>query len=279
MNKRITIMVASKDRHSEISLLIQSLRTQTFQDWDLVIGDESKTPITACHFLMCLVGRLRHEGHGVEIIRNEVSQGVCFIRNTLIEKNPWPENEYSARLDDDVILEWDYLSRMTRVLEIGYDIASGITPHIIPPLWERNADYLDASLIINNIELDNKGNITKYTDDCGVGYMQSITLPATNFRSNAVYKTEITEKVRYPQHLTKVGFREEAHFSIRAILQGYKIGVDTGAIAWHVQSGSGGCRCSDYAECVQLDEQTFRKYVKKMFQKHGDFIKKYKEGL
>jgi len=274
--KRITIMVATKDRHSEISLLMQSLRTQSYTEWDLFIGDESQTPITNCHFLMSLIARLRHEGHGVEIIRNGISQGVCYIRNTLIDKNPWPENIYSARLDDDVVLDSDYLQKMMTVLK-KYDIASGITPHMMSPIWER--DVYNLGQYINDIELD-KGVIKNYTDDCGMGYTTNHIMPATNFRSNAVYKTKITDDgVRYPLNLSHVGFREEAFFSLSSIIKGYKIGVHTGAMAWHIQSGSGGCRYPDYAECVSLDEKTFRKWVKTMYKKHGNFIKVYKRGL
>ena len=276
--KRITIMVATKDRHSELALLMQSLRTQTHDKWDLVIGDESQTPITTCQFIMTLIARLRHEGHGVEIIRNNVSQGVCYIRNTLIDNNPWPKNKYCARLDDDVILDENFLRYMMDVINTGYDIASGVTPHMMSPLWER--DVIHLGKYINDISLNKKGEIINYTDDCGYGYTGSSILPATNFRSNAVYKTEITNKgVRYPITLSRVGFREEAFFSLNAIIKGYKLGVHTGAKAWHLQTSSGGCRYSNYADCVALDEKTFHKWVKTMFKKHGDFISNYKRGL
>jgi len=272
---RITIQVCSKDRHSELGLLLQSLRTQTFQDWDIIIGDESSTPIASCNFLIMLINRLKHEGHGVELIRHGTSQGVCFIRNVLIKKNPWIKNKYSARLDDDVILESNYLEKMVYGLKLGYDIMSGVTPTLNTPLWKRENKRVKP--LINDIKIDSKGNITKYTDDCGIGYIDSDIIPATNFRSNAVYKTKVTnDNIKYPNNLTKVGFREEAFFSFSAILKGYKIGVDTGAIAWHLQSPSGGCRTPDYSECVQIDEQTFRKWVKRLYKKHGDFIKKYK---
>jgi len=82
------------------------------------------------------LNKIKLEGHGLNIIKNELKLGVCNARNLLIEKDYF-DNDFVCRLDDDVILEWDYLSRMTRVLEIGYDIASGITPHIIPPIMGK----------------------------------------------------------------------------------------------------------------------------------------------
>jgi glycosyltransferase involved in cell wall biosynthesis len=95
MSDRITIQVATRDRHSEVSLLLQSLRNQTFQDFDLIIADESQTPIQNCHFLMLMIARLQQEGHRVKLVRNDMPSGVCYIRNLLIKNNDFG-NKYSA---------------------------------------------------------------------------------------------------------------------------------------------------------------------------------------
>ena len=98
---RTTIHVTSKDRHSELALLIQSLRTQTNKDWDIMILDDaSGTPVTACHFLMSLLNRIKLEGHCVQLIRNEMSYGVCRARQLLIDKDEF-NNPLTCRLDDD----------------------------------------------------------------------------------------------------------------------------------------------------------------------------------
>ena len=272
-------MIATKDRHSELALCLQSLRTQQYQDWDVVIGDESGTPIQNCQFLQSIIFRLRFEGHGVEIIRNDKSQGVCYIRNLLIEKNPF-DNPLQARFDDDVILESDYLSKMMMIIGRGYDLASGVTPLVAQPEWKRELSYVGK--IINDMELDNEGNVKTYKDDCGYSYsaLYFTCLPTTNFRSNAVYRTKlIKEGIRYPIHLSKIGFREEAWFSLKAILKGFKLAVDVTAKAYHLQCSSGGCRADNYAECVKIDEEAFRKWVKEQFQEKGDFIAKYKESV
>ena len=36
----VDIMVCNKDRHAELGLLLQSLRTQSFQNWDVFVLDE-----------------------------------------------------------------------------------------------------------------------------------------------------------------------------------------------------------------------------------------------
>jgi glycosyltransferase involved in cell wall biosynthesis len=280
---RISIHICSKDRHSELALCLQSLRTQTYQDFDVLIADESQTPIQQCHFLMSIINRLKHEGHKVEVLRHVPSQGVCEARNYLLDNDKF-NNPLQARIDDDVVLDENYLDYMVIGLvegphTNGYDIMSGCTPHCASPVWERESRFVKP--FINDIELDKKGNIKKYTDDCGYGYLsEGEIIPATNFRSNAVYKTSLIKKgVRYPKQLSKIGFREELWFSIKAILKGAKIGVIPNVYAWHIQTPSGGCRSPDYAECVKLDQETTEKWIRKLYAKHGDFIKKYRDKV
>jgi len=69
MDNRISIHVCNRERHSELALLLQSLRTQIYQNWDVVILDENSTPIISNHFLMNLIARIRLEGHGVNIVK------------------------------------------------------------------------------------------------------------------------------------------------------------------------------------------------------------------
>jgi hypothetical protein len=119
-------------------------------------------------------------------------------------------------------------------------------------------------------------------DDCGFRYLDdniNNIFPTHQFRTNCLYKKEIQEKVRYPDNLTTVAFREEGYFSFGAILEGYKIGVDVGAISWHLRCPSGGNRRIDYNECVSLDDETFRKWIKRKFETYGNFIEKYNKEV
>jgi len=271
---RISIHIATKDRHSEVSLLLQSLREQSYQDWDIVMCDESQTPIDSCEFLVMLINKIREEGHHVNVFRNDLSRGVCHVRNLLLE-NDYFKNPLILRLDDDVVLEADYIQKLVDVIHLGYDIASGVTPSFRHPLVKRENTFVKP--IINAIETDDVGNITKFGDDCGIGYIEDDIIPTHHFRSCALFKSKVFDKIKYPTNLTPVGFREESFISIEALLAGYKLAVHTGAIAWHFQTMSGGCRYPDYTEKVQTDDKTFQEWFKKKFQKHGDFLKKYDE--
>ena len=41
MNNRVTIHVCTRDRWSELGLLLQSLRTQTYKEWDIFIPSKN----------------------------------------------------------------------------------------------------------------------------------------------------------------------------------------------------------------------------------------------
>ncbi len=277
MENRITIHICNRDRWTELALLLQSLRAQTYQNFDiLILDDASGTPIGQSQFLSSLFNRVKLEGHRLKLIRNDVSFGCCYARNKCIEDDDF-ENSLTCRLDDDVILQPDFLERLINVIKQGYDMASGVVPLLAHPEIKREINFVKP--IINEHKFDDKGNLILQKDELGYCYIEDEIIPTHQFRTNCLYKSEINEKVRYPDGLSNVAFREEGFFSFKAIIAGYKIGIDTGAVAYHLQTSSGGNRCPDYAEKVKIDDETFKEWCKKQFEKVGDFLIKYNEEV
>lgn len=241
MNK-LAILINVKDRPTELSLLLQSLRTQSYQEFDIFILDDcSGTPLTNYHFLNCIFTRIRAEGHRLYINRTDFPSGVSGARHKIVQWAKTGNYEYFLRVDDDVILESDYLERLFKVLEKGYDLASGVTASMFSPTFKRNPKFLNG--IANRVILDDKGNYIFNGDDCGMEYIESVIVPAHHFRSCALYKSKIHDKVNYlPTKLSAHGFREEQIFSYKLLMAGFKIGVDTKAMAWHQITPSGGER-------------------------------------
>ncbi len=278
MNKRITVHLCTRDRHTELFGVLQSLRTQTNQNWDIVLLDDaSGAPIVNAYFLNSILTRLKLENHKIRLLRNNNSFGCCHARNQCIEQDDF-ENPLTLRLDDDILIEPDYIEKLMKVIDAGYDMASGVIPNLNTPEVKREVEFVGD--VINKKEFDNEGNLIKYGDDCGYCYVEDKIILTPEFRTNCLYKSEIHKKVKYPDELSYVAFREEGHFSARAILEGYKIGVHTGAKCFHLQTPSGGNRCQDYNQKVQLDNEIFHKWMKKMFIKHGNFLEVYyKNGI
>ena len=274
---KIDICIATKDRHSELALLLQSLRTQSFQNFDIfILDDKSGTSINQCYFLGYLFNRLRLENHRVKLIRNEIPKGVCGARNMLIEEtNKVGSGELILRLDDDVILKPDYIEKLLKGIEKGYDAISGVVPALVNPEMIREVKYVTP--IINYHELDSEGNIIINKDECAYCYDEEKILLTPHFRTNLLYKKEIQQKINYPCHLSFVGFREEGFFSFKMILQNYKIGINTAAKSFHFCCPSGGCRSQTYQQDVMSDDKLFRDWVKEKFKEKGDFLRSYYE--
>ena len=261
MNKTL-ILINVKDRPSELSLLLQSLRTQTFQKFDIMILDDcSGTPLTNYHFFNCLLSRLKQENHKVYLNRTDHSEGVSTARHKIVQWAREFDYEFYVRLDDDCIMEPDYIKRLFLVLGKGYDMASGVTVPMSGPTMRRDPKYLNG--IVNRVILDKEGEYIMNGDDCGIEYTESVILPAHHFRSCALYKSSIHDKVNYcPTTLSWYGFREEQIFSYKLLLAGYKIGVDTGAINFHQMTPSGGERPTQSTENTLFNQEQLEKFTK-----------------
>jgi len=273
----IDIMVVSIDRPTEIALLLQSLRTQTHKEWDLyIMDDRSGVPYPNHHFIISLINRIKLEGHHVTVWRNDIRYGVTKLRQKVVDKiMEEGKGEAILRLDDDNILEPDYIERLVNVLNQGYDIASGLVPHIAIPFIKRETRFVKP--FIADIILNEDGSIKSFGDDCGCEYIEKEIIPSPHFRSMALIRKKVHEKVKYEDNLGFCSFREEEFFSFKAIIEGFKIGVDTGAIAYHLCTPSGGERTPEFQNNLQYNHNRLNEFTKELFKKHGDFISKYKE--
>jgi glycosyltransferase involved in cell wall biosynthesis len=272
--ERILVCIATKDRPTEVALLLDSLRNQTYQKFDIMlIDDGSGTPIQNYYFISLLLNKIKYEGHEIYTFRNNEPTGVSNVRQQAVDfLLQHMKHDYLARLDDDSIAEPNYLQELINVVTSGYDIACGVVPNFNMPTLIR--DINNVSPIIGYCELDGNGSIIANFDDCGSLYTANRILLTPHFRSSALFKREVFEKgVNYKSRLSKNGFREEQIISFKAIIAGFKIGCNTGAILWHLNTPSGGER--DTMNMGQFNQEVFEETTKRMFEDNGDFIEKY----
>ena len=261
--KETAILINTRDRPTEVAMLLSSLYFQTYQDFDVyILDDQGGTPLNSYHFFNCMVMRMILSNHKVNIRKTDFQHGVSKARQSIVDWALEKEYKYLCRVDDDVFLEPDFLERLIKVVKIeGYDLASGVTPPMAGPTFIRDIKYIGE--VINRVVLNTEGNYVFNGDDCGMAYTESVILPAHHFRSSAIYKSEIHKKVNYtPTRLSKHGFREEQIFSYKLQMEGYKLGVDTGAIAWHQQTPSGGERFPTQNEDVAFNETILKEFTK-----------------
>lgn len=277
MEGLIDIHICTRDRPTELALLLNSLRTQTYKNFRIFISDDAGgTPIQAYHFLICIMNKLNDEGNHINYTRNEFGLGVSKNRQKLIDMSLQDRRaEYILRLDDDVFIEPDYIEKLLGVIKSGYDLASGVTPFVGQAQFKRDSKFLD---VADKVILDKEGNFIWNGDDCGMEYIDERIIPLHHFRSCALIKTEVFDKVSYDSRLSKHGFREEQILSFKMIKEGFKLGMNTKAIAWHLLTPSGGERFSDSHELIKLNEEVMREFTRKL-RSEGDFLTPYNKSL
>tara|TARA_Y100000310_G_scaffold118526_1_gene117423 strand:+ start:11668 stop:12501 length:834 start_codon:yes stop_codon:yes gene_type:complete len=274
---KIAIAICTKDRATELSLLLQSLRTQTEKDFEVwIVEDRSQVPLANFHFFNCLIGRLKDEGNPVIYSFNPVNLGLPRLRQKLMEKILKESNcDYILTIDDDVIPEPDYIEKLLKGIDKGFDFVSGVIPPMIQPAWKRDTKFVKP--IIDDYKF--KDGKLIHGDECGFGYIQSDIIPSHHFRSGGLGKREVFEKTKYPDFLGSCSFREEDFFSIEAILKGFKFAVNTNAVIWHQMTPSGGNRDPNYESNIQANIELFENWLKDKIEKQGNFLDRYNEEV
>lgn len=257
MNK-LAVLINNKDRPTELAMLLQSLMNQTYQDFDIFILDDcSGTALTNYHFFNCITSLLMVQGHKIFISRTEFPHGVSKARQRIVDLAK-DDYEFLLRVDDDCILKNDYIEQLFKVIDQGYDLATGVT---IPfqPVIKRETKYLKG--ICNRIILNNDGTFKYNGDDCGMPYVDMAIMPCHHFRSCALYRSSIHKDCNYtPTKLSANGFREEEVFSLRILMKGYKMGFNSQAINWHMACPSGGER--NTMNLAPFNQQMLNEFVK-----------------
>jgi GT2 family glycosyltransferase len=204
--------------------------------------------------------RMRLENHKIFLRGTDFPHGVSKARQAIVDWALEDDYEYFLRVDDDVILEPDYLEQLFEVLNEGYDIASGVTVPMTGPILKRETKNVGS--VINKVILDENGNYIFNGDDCGCEYLDKKIMPAHHFRSCALMKRSVMEKIKYvPTPLSTHGFREEQIFSYKAQIDGLKIGVNTKAVNYHQMTPSGGERFPNQVDLTKFNQEQFEKWT------------------
>lgn len=274
---KVDIMICTKDRPTELVLLLQSLRTQTFQNFDVYIYDDrSGMQIMQHNFLTSIINRIKLENHIVTLWRNDIPLGVTRLRRNMVDKILEVGNgDLILRLDDDNLLEPDFIEKLVETIDAGYDIAGCLVPHCAIPFIKRETKYVKP--FISDIKLNDKGEIVYFSDECGMEYIEKEIIPSVSFRSMALMKKEVHQKVKYEDNLGFCSYREEQFFSFRALLEGYKIGIHTGAIAYHLNTPSGGERTQQYYNGLQINHELLSRFCQRVYAEKGDFLEEYRK--
>lgn len=234
---RITVCVATKDRTDMLHQLFWSLIRQRFTGWDLVIVDDSNVPVkwNSLGVYPRLFNEMSRSDHDIRIaLGPRVSRiGAAYQVGLRTAKK---ENELFLRADDDSWLERDYLERLVRVMEdTRVGACGGLFLHPgqeIETLERHDPRYEHATIE----GLSDSVNIQWYRHE------RVDLIPVEHLTANILFRREWLEKIGgfetrlYTQH------RDETQASWRLHVEGARLLVDPGAVAWHLRGVKGGAR-------------------------------------
>lgn len=268
MSERISVEIVTKDRPSELAMLLTSLLYQSKQDFDVVLVDEGQTPVPSYKFVADAITRLRLGSRAVKYVRNTDRRGIGHARNLAMEND---DNEMVCRIDDDSVCDQHYLEYLYSVLTSQDNIgaAGGLVPVFGSPNPVRETKFVEP--VFNKIVFSN--DKVEVTDDGGVLYHPDKTLPSDHLRSSFMFRQSAAEKVGgFPDWCGVIGWREETVFCMKLKWAGWKLYTDTSALCWHTIARSGGARIppDQYRSSQQLIEESFQKWALRKWKQNGE---------
>ena len=269
-SNRVTIGIPSKDRLLELSLLLQSLLFQTYQNFDVIIvNDWIGNSINENSTLNGLFKVLRDSGHELTIIQGD-RKGPQYGGQRILEAS---KNELILRLDDDVSLRPTFIGDLVQVISSDSKIAA------VGPIYLNPQEPIKNQMLPDISEEDRVKFGSVFWD-------KDNNLFLTGFLQNKIHKNNTPVKVQhlnsgfmyrksvgieiggYCLELSKVGHREESDWSYRMFHAGYELYIVPNAIAWHFHPMSGGIRETlgdvHRKELWDHDEAIFLKRMEKL---------------
>ena len=241
-SKRVTVIIATHNRMDIVHQLLFSLRMQTFKNFDLCIVDDSDdTTFTqekwTKHSLYSkIIGELQMQGHRIRIIPGPSNYHVGAVYQAgWIGTKDW-NNALVYRAEDDSWLSPDYLEKVTSLFDdplVG--TASGL--------------MLFAGTKADTFKVDDErykhGTIEHLSDSVNVQWsLHTNKKPfSVEHINSAMMLTEAALERIGGFESTLLNFhREDTHLSWRVCLEGMKVLIHPGAIAYHFRAGTGGAR-------------------------------------
>ena len=274
MNKRITVAIATYNRSIQLSNLLVSLLGQTYNNWDLVIVDESEIESTRYPYVTTMLRHIQLEGHDVIYKRNDLRKGVGYIRNLTVAP---AQNELVLRIDDDSILKPDYIEKLVKLIKNpsvagikASDIAAvgGLVPTAHSP---KNIGNLRKIKIFNEMKFNKDGDLIEMGEHGGMMWKNPRIIKSHHLRSSFLFKKSIHDEVGgHPDWVNDTGYREESILSNKFIFSGYKLLTDPEAICFHNKTPGGGTSSPDYPQKAQRMDIMYRKWLKDQIKKKGN---------
>jgi len=235
VDEMVGVTIATKNRPAYLAALLGSLINQTHRQWSLVVNDQSDEPVTTHPTIVDLLDVIRGADHGVTVCR---STDPRRRYQQCMEAVPGAI-EFVLRVDDDVLLQPDFLGEVLRPFRLlgdrrlaavgGCLPGTGMRPlpwHVVQDEWMPCLDRPTWKL---------QGH--RYST-AEVVEVESLWGAAMCYRRSAAVAAGGWAIDGYSEQI----FREDSDMSARWLAAGYQLVVTTAACGWHLVAPGGGSR-------------------------------------
>lgn len=247
-DKRLLVEIPTKNRNRVLGRCLAALLTQTFQDFDIYIGnDNPKVPVDSD-----VVARewiRRHTNNRGVWVEPGTGRGQVYIHNRVLWEPPWSDYQYIMRLDDDVLLNIYAIERMVRYLDDHPDVGavSGLWfEHESNDNWFSDRDVPTEEEWKNSTELFGKvlgGVVSNWHQRLYHNYRPGYPdgQEVEHIYSTCVYRPEAMRKAGgWPEIYSQgVHHGEETDGTFRLYLSGWKLVVLPQVVGHHLREAGG----------------------------------------
>ena len=277
MSERITIGINTYNRPEYLAVTLSSLLAQTFQDWDLILADNSDEPVLNREYVHRLIGVIKRYGHRF-IILQEPGGGIPQTYQAMMEASP---TDLCVRQEDDVWFEPGMLQNLHDAIMSDENIAA-VAP--MTPNWKHSLTIAPPDKLKNGFVRTRSGLVPELQTILEAVDQQQVVMVAEpgqtydvcTIHGGSLYrKSLMTAAGGWAKNYSPVGHREETIAYARAYLKGYRLVVAASARLWHFEASLGGSRPAGQNDPNRnaqrsSDEAMFQRELTSLIEKHPD---------
>ena len=232
--KKITFVVATKDRPDDLRKMLRSLLEQSHRPDQIVIVDSSADPVSEVtkEFLELNIKYIHHTPPSASAQRNIGIQSVD------------PNIELIGFLDDDIVLAPNALETMLNFWQTAPEDFGGCAFNLMNPP-SRRASQIKESALSRCLGLysDKKGIVMPSGWQTLTGTVKNTTFVEWLPSTASVWRRELFVNFRFDEFFDGYSYLEDLDFSY-SVSRHYKLAIVAGAKYWHYPSPFG--RVSQY---------------------------------
>ena len=210
---KLSIVIPTYNRAKELDEALDSVISQTSLPEEVIIVDDSDDDAVEN-----LTGRrgseFEEKGVFLRYIRNKREKSLTIARNIGIES---ATGDIILFLDDDVVLDKDYIKEILRVYEEEPD-ALGVQGYITNVSLPRRWNAINKILFLGHLE-KNRCSVLPSTNTTYPYPLERTISCEWLSGSNQSYKRSVLERFRYDENLKRYSYKEDVDLSYRVYRQ------------------------------------------------------------